>query len=352
MPNKKKSKNSAMRRANGTGGIINLGKRRRNPWMALVSHMVGNHQEKTIIGYFPTKTEAETALALAKITPICDKAHYTLKQLYDEWSEVKYKTIGKSTADNYRAGWIYLKEIENVKFCTIRADVYQSIIDAAAATKSRSTLEKIKTLSIMLSDYAMQYDIINKNYGKFIILPKAERSSKKSFNEEELKIIEDSAKNKIPFADCVLILCYTGFRINEFLGFKPGDYDAENRLFKGGNKNRAGKDKVLPVHPKIQPYVDEWLSKGYKYVFSDPKGVKYNSDYFRTECFKPCLEELKVRPLNPHECRHTFASLCHAAGMSKKTIMELMGHDDDTVDEKTYIHVDIKQLKEAISLIK
>lgn len=351
MGKKKRQKNKAMRRANGTGAVYNLGKRRRKPWLAMTSKMVDGKQEKTIIGYFETKTEAEDALAINKITPASKKANYTLKQLYDEWSELKYsQDIAKSTIDNYKAGWKYLALLEKEKFSEIRAGDYQNIIDDAGKTKSRSTLEKIKTVVVMLSDYGLQNDIINKNYGSFIILPKSERTGKKSFTTEELSLIEEAAKSGLPFADCVLMMCYTGFRITEFLSLKSKDYNRDYNTLQGGIKTRAGENRIVPVHAKIKPYLEKWIEKEGNTIICKEDGSKYRSDYFRENCFKPCLEQIQdVRKLSPHECRHTFASLLHAANVSKSTLMELMGHDDPDVAEKTYIHVDIKQLQDAIA---
>ena len=343
MPKKRR-----LRRANGTGSVSFLGKDRRRPYLARA------FDKKTgvriIIGYFATRDEAETALMQNQVKPLPPKASITLKQLYDEWSKIKYTDdLSKDTINNYKAGWKYLIPLQGKIFRELRAGQYQAVIDAAGETKSRSSLEKIKTVVVMLSTYAMQNDIIDKNYGSFIKLPKATRSIKTAFTDIETKLIEQAAKDGIPFADCVLMMCYTGFRITEFLSLTQFSYNAEQDTLTGGIKSEAGKNRVIPVHPKIKPFLMAWLNKKGDRIICKPDGKKYTSKYFRENCFAPALEQIEgVRELDPHECRHTFASLLHAAGVSQKEIMELMGHDDPEVDLKTYIHVDIERLKNAV----
>jgi integrase/recombinase XerD len=347
MPKKKK-----MRRENGTGSVSYLGgkKPRRKPYMARAFDKTG---KRIIIGYFASRDEAELALASNLVKPLPPKASITLKQLYEEWSKIKYTDdLSKDTINNYKAGWKYLVSLQNETFREIRAGQYQAIIDSAGENKSRSTLEKIKTVAVMLSTYAMENDIIDKNYGSFIKLPKATRSIKTSFTDIEINLIEQAAKNGTPFADCILMMCYTGFRITEFLSLTQFSYDSKQDTLIGGIKTEAGKDRVIPVHPKIKPFLLVWLDKKGERIICKPDGKRYTSKYFRENCFAPALEQIEgVRNLDPHECRHTFASLLHSAEVSQKEIMELMGHDDPEVDLKTYIHVDVERLRNAVQSI-
>lgn len=337
-----------MRRANGTGSVSYLGKARRRPYLARAF----NNGKRIIIGYFATRGEADTALLLNQVKPLPPKASITLKQLYDEWNKIKYTDdLSRDTINNYKAGWKYLIPLQSETFRELRAGQYQEIIDEAGTTKSRSTLEKIKTVAVMLSSYAMQNDIIDKNYGTFIKLPKSTRTTKTAFTDLETDLIEKSAKAGIPFADCVLMMCYTGFRITEFLSLTRFSYNAEQDTLTGGIKTEASKDRVIPIHPKIEPFLTAWLAKNGDTIICKSNGKKYSSKYFRENCFAPALREIGVRELDPHECRHTFASMLHAKNVSQKEIMELMGHDDPSVDLKTYIHVDLERLKNAVLML-
>ena len=346
-----------LKRANGTGSISYLGKRRRRPWIVRFTTAAerlpdGSYrQERKILGYFTEREDAELALLTAQRGKVNPHANDSLQMVYDTWSAIKYRpdSISQATINNYKASWAYLQPLTNMRFADLRAGDYQNIIDEAGKTKSRSTLEKIKTLVVMLSTYGIENDIIDKNYGTFVKLPRATRSSKTSFTQDEVDRIEKAAAEGIPYADCILMLCYTGFRITEFLGLTADSYNIGDETLTGGIKTEAGKNRVIPVHPKIQPYLEKWLAKAGKRIICRENGSPFTAKYFREKCYEPALTKIpEVRPLDPHECRHTFATLLHAQKVSQKIIMALMGHSDPEIDLKTYIDVDTGQLREAV----
>ena len=64
----------------------------------------------------------------------------------------------------------------------------------------------------------MERDIIVKDYSQFIRLPSVQSKHEKGMlSDLQLKKLEQLAASGDPWADAVLILCYTGFRISEFL---------------------------------------------------------------------------------------------------------------------------------------
>lgn len=336
----------ALKRPNGSGSVYNAGGRRRKPWRA-VANVNG---QRIPVGYFESKTDALDALALYGLKPASSKDNYTLERIYEEMSEIRFRDISKQTYNNYQAGFKHLITLHKCRFKDIRASDYQKIIDELAVTKSRSTLEKVKTVAVMVSTYGMENDIIDKNYGSFVKLPKAARGTKTAFSEIEVAKIEQ-AVGKIPFADCILIMIYSGWRINEFLGLTLESYNAAEQTLTGGLKTEAGKDRTVPIHPKISALVAAWAAKKGKRLICKGDGSKYTDKYFRENCYLPALRQIGVRELYPHECRHTFATLLHKRGVDAKTIAELMGHTDYSVDAETYIHVDNEELKKAVSTL-
>lgn len=355
-----------MRRPNGQGSVYKLkryktdavtGKKiedksikRRKPWAAVGwVKTVDGRTVKKLLGTYETRTEALIALGNHVCDPLPANFDATFKKLYDEWSAAKYPKITKSTENGYRAAWLYFKILEDKEYREIKTPQYQAVIDLNTKEKSRSTLEKIKTLAVMLGDYAMTLDIVKKNYASYIELPPNTRSNKKSFTEDELKLIEKAAEDGVQWVDCVLMMCYTGFRITEFLSITKQSYDATANTLTGGIKTEAGKNRIIPIHPKILPYVKLWAEKGGERLICQDNGKPWRSDTWRDNCYKPCLNKIEgVRKLDPHECRHTFATRGHAAGIDDITLMTLMGHSDPKIDAETYIHVSVDTLKGAI----
>lgn len=52
------------------------------------------------------------------------------------------------------------------------------------------------------------------------------------------------------------------FGISEFLNLKPEDVDLKEGTMKGGVKTKAGKNRIVPIHPKIRPLIERRLAEG------------------------------------------------------------------------------------------
>ena len=55
-------------------------------------------------------------------------------------------------------------------------------------------------------------------------------------------------------------ICLTGFRTSEFLTLTRFSCDPANHALRGSSKTEAGKDCIVPVHAKLQPY-NNWRSQ-------------------------------------------------------------------------------------------
>ena len=65
---------------------------------------------------------------------------------------------------------------------------------------------------------------------------------------------------KYPDIDLILIQCYSGWRPRELCYLRLEDIDLNARTFTGGLKTDAGKNRIVPIHPKIQPIVAAWAA--------------------------------------------------------------------------------------------
>ena len=54
---------------------------------------------------------------------------------------------------------------------------------------------------------------------------------------------------------------------------------------------------------------------------------------------------------NPHDTRHTFASLADTAGLKKLCIKRIMGHESKDITDRVYTHKDIEELLQQINMI-
>lgn len=340
-----------MRNPNGYGSVYKLKGNRRRPWIARVTEgwTEDGKQIRRIIGYYKTRAEAAAALADYWRKPLSPKAEITLGELYEEWAASKFTRISKSTIDTYKAAWKYLEIYKDVKFKDLRTGQLQKIIDENS-NMSLSTLSKIKALATSLYDYAVSNDIIDKNYAQFIELPEAEKKEKEIFTDLEIKNMFDKVA-EIPYLDTILIMIYTGMRISEMLGLTKFDVDLKNRLIVGGIKTEAGRNRIIPIHHKIYPFIERWYNKNGERLICYEDGRAMTPDHYRRSRYYPALEAVGVRKLNPHACRHTFASMMAKAGVDTFSIQRIIGHSDYSFTANHYTHPDIQKLKEAIEKI-
>lgn len=374
-PQPKKDK----KRANGTGSIYIRKDNKSKPYAA-ASSKTG---KQVYLGSYATRTEALNALKEYEYNPIT-KFSITLAELHAEWQDVTYKKLGESVQQNYNAAWIKLKPLYNRKFRDIRTGEMQAVIDYYDAPHQEigaggrlkyvgkngkgtytvtdtpkmtdglkfSALHKIKCLLTSMYTYAMQNDIVNKNYAEFVQLPKRNETSRSRFTDTQLEQLRQ-AVGVIPFADYIYAMCYLNFRVSEFLELTAEDYhisDSGIPVFIGGKKTEAGTDRLVPIHPKIQPIVQRCIANHGDTVFCDANGHAMTPDYFRLRCFYPAMQALSFPDdLTPHSCRRTFSTRMSAAGARQEDITALMGHTNFDVDINHYINQETETLYKAIT---
>ncbi|MEA4965414.1 MAG: site-specific integrase [Oscillospiraceae bacterium] len=355
-----------MKRENGAGSVYKRAGHK--PWVAALParyHADENGvtvKTQQILGRYLTRAEARAALD-AYLDHPTDKINYTLQQIYDEWSPRAYQKIKKQTSDCYRAAWAKLVPLYGSKLRSLTIAQMQRIIDAYTVPRKvtgkdgkvredkplgESSLKNIKSVLHQLYEYAEKNDIVNKNYADFLDITAKAPVKKVGFTELEVKAMWKYV-DTVPWADTVIMLCYMGWRVSEFLELTPFSYDAKQHILTGGLKTTAGKNRVVPIHRRIQPLLDRWLAKGYDTIIADADGKPLNKDSYREKCWKPALAAMGLRPLTPHAARHTCATLLSASGARPEDIQAILGHEDYALTANVYINQDTSTLAAAIS---
>lgn len=350
-----------MRNPNGFGSVYKLSGKRRRPFVASITtgynEMTGK-QKRQILGYYATRKEAMQALADYNTNGIVIKSEMTLEQIYKDWSEKRFAQSSIQGIRCDKMAWQKLSALHKKLITEIRTAELQKVIDDNA-NLSISSLKKIKTLAGQLFKYAMQNDIVQKNYAQFIEICTKNKTpeEKKIFTELQLQQIEKLARqelfnNQPLHFGSILILCYTGFRISEFLQLtNPFSLvrDNHNNIIglQGGLKTEAGKNRIVPLHPKIKPCIDYLAAEKNQYLYTKT-GKIMSGHYYRHFIWKRCLEKLNITNMTPHNCRHTFASLCERAELSPVKIEKLMGHTNYQMS-KHYTHTEIQDLQSSVN---
>lgn len=342
------------KRRNGTGGVKKLSGNRRNPYMAFRTIDIAGIKKKEPLGYFPTSESAYAFLDEYYPADIVPNVNITLEQLYKEWSKYYFDYIGKDTKNNYKA--VYNKQLchlYQIPFVNIRT-AHLNKIAANMSDMSESSRQKYKLLMTALYDYAIENGICQVNLGKHInIRPKLKDKQKLKESQKAKPIFSDLQiktlfKNDTkPYIDTILILIFTGFRIGELLSLTKFNIDWENEIITGGSKTDAGKDRIVPIHPLIKPYILKYYNActdgGQLIKRTDGEILKYN--HYLDYCFKPALSNLGMEGFTPHRCRHTFASKYIEYSNDLKALKEIMGHEDYGFTMNKYAHSNLNTLK-------
>ena len=358
----KTEKAKELKKPNGYGGIVKLDGRRRKPWAVRVTDDVrGGKQSYRYISYHETKTAALEALAHEQITPTSSKSKITLKELFEEWKGTKaFTDISRDTQYSYTAAYRHLEPLHKKTFVDLRTSHYEKLINSLTKTiknknssdvttvpLSQSSKSKVKILLGLLYKYAMQNDILNKNYAEFIRLDKTEKKEKEVFTKDEIQILFEN--DNIENVDTILILLYTGMRINEMLLLTKESVDFANNTITGGLKTEAGKNRIIPIHPKIRNYLLQRHNSATDKLFFRDENKPLTDSYYRKNIYRPLLERLNIPYKTIHCTRHTTATLLAEGGADINAIKQILGHSSYAFTADTYTHVDVEFLKNEIN---
>lgn len=246
-----------------------------------------------------------------------------------------------------------------MKMRDVKTSHLQKCVDLGAEKFSRAICEKIRNLASQLCKFAMQEDLINKNYAQFLQLPPMQESNRQPFSDEDIKILLSNDNDET--VKIILILIYTGFRPSEFFNLEVKNIDIEKWFIRGGGKTEAGRNRIVPISPKIQQYVKYFYTKaklkGQKYLIVNSRGNRLDVNNFRNRYFYKTLEDLGIlenendRHLTPYSTRHTFATLCDRAGIDENLLIKMIGHTTKKTTDKFYIHKTEEDMQKAISSI-
>jgi integrase len=348
-----------MKNPNGYGSIVKLGGKRRKPFAARVTRS-WEIDEKTgkvkqiydYIGYFKSRPEAMIALAEYNKDPYdIDKKKITFGELFELWVSEKFPTIDKDSdrqnKNAYTMAYNHSHDLHHLKFIDVRKVHMQEAINECE--KGYSTKSKMKVLYTQLYKFAMENDLVDKDYSQFVTVPENEKeTSRKPFSAKEIELLwKNLDKDTV---DTVLIMIYTGLRPGELVLIENENINLEERYMRGGIKTKAGKNRVIPLNKKILPLIEKRMDPNQKYLMVNSKGGKMSYPTFRKDRFAPLMKELKLKH-KAHDCRHTFATLMDNAGANKLSIKRIMGHASQDITDQVYTHKDIEELIKAIDLI-
>lgn len=346
-----------MKLPNGYGSVYKLSGNRRKPYVATktIGFKENGQQILKPIGYYETREQGLQALALYNNAPYnIDLKNITFMELYNKWLERKNIKIEKEEmADNSLKLYInacknHCTPLHNKIFVSIKTTDIQDLIDNCSYG---FTIKKyIKGLCNQLFEFASQLDIpINKNYAEFVELGKEEKSTLHiNIKESDIKLLWENLH--IEDVDLALILIYTGLRPNELLKIKKENVFLHKRYMIGGSKTKSGKNRIIPIHEKIVPLIENRLQNNSSYLIASTRDMSFTYVSFK-ERWDKMINKIGLSYL-PYDCRHSCATRLDNVKANKICIKLILGHKIQDITDGVYTHKNINQLVETINLLQ
>ncbi len=374
--------NKRRRLPNGFGQISEIKNRNlRNPFRAMVS--IGKTPTGRPIckplkpeSYFPTYNDAYTALVEYNKNPYDLEPSIIVKELYEKWTDEYFKTLkSDSSVRTITSSWAYCSSVYNMRVMDIRARHIKGCIDDGTALikgkERRPTAgvkARIKSMFNLMLDYALEYELIDRNYARTFnlsddIIQEKEQSKRGHipFKEEEIQTLWNHVNDKM-YVDVILIQCYSGWRPQELGLLELENVDLENWTFTGGMKTTAGTNRIVPIHSKIRPLIEkkyqEAINIGSKYLINCTDARTHMNNYILTydkyqSRFAKIRDELKLNPQHrAHDGRVHFVTTAKKCGVDEYAIKYIVGHSINDITEKVYTQREIDWLKTEMKKIK
>lgn len=325
-------------------------------------------------GYFTTYNEAYAALVEYNKNPYDLNDDITVYELYERWSNEYFKNIKESASRTVISAWRYCSSVYNMRVKDLRARHIKGCMTdgvyvhkGVARTPSLNIQTKIKSMFNLMLDYALEYELVDKNYSRTFeiseeVIQDIEKEKKDHipFTDYEIDLLWENLD--IPYVDILLVQCYGGWRPQELGLIKLENVYLDKKYMIGGIKTKFGTDRVVPIHPKIKNIIAKHYQIAQdinsEYLFNCLDSVTHKESITLTydryqKRFKKIVSALGINPEHrAHDARKHFITLAKKCGIDEYAIKYIVGHKIDDITEKVYTERTIEWLIEEMQKIK
>lgn len=235
---------------------------------------------------------------------------------------------------------------------------------------AKQTLRTMITTTYRIFDMAFENDWIVKNPAKNRSVPKnAPKKQVQAISREEQILILNTPHR---CRTAALLMVLMGIRTSEMLALqwrnidfeKKRAYICEHAVKTAPNRyevmpgTKTGKSRYVTIPDNLCAYLkNEFKNTNSKFIFPKTDG-KLNTPSSWRSVWKSFLGALsfnfteqkqskycpkgypKVIEINPHQLRHTYATLLYISGVDVLTAKELLGHSDVSITLGIYTHLE------------
>ena len=339
-----------MRKPNGYGSIKKLSGNRRRPFVFVITQ----EGKQRPVEYFETQIEAEIYQA------DYNKVHkqrslpghkITFAEVFHRWlpAHIADAEPAQTTIANYHNAFRHCQQLHELPITDIKHADYQRVIDTMKKERlSYASLKKVRSLISLLLKFAIEYEIVNKNYAPLLKIGKNRPvRPHKPFSRQQINRLWEYDVSGV---DAILMLLYTGMRVGELLVLEKRNVNLRQRFIRITKSKTAAGIRIIPIHSRIFPLIEKRMAAPGIYLLADPEGGHYNYSRF-CSLWNRVMVTIHARHTT-HDCRHTVATLLDNAGANENAKRRILGHASGDVTDRVYTHKNLRQLRKAIQLLK
>ena len=342
-----------MRNPNGYGCVYKASGNRRKPYIARITIGWSDDGKQIFksLGSYATSLEANKVLADYNADPYdIDASKITFDELYQQWASEKYPKLSTSMVLSYKNAYRACSSIYNLQFNNIRKHHLQMLINDT--DKTYSGKERMKMLISQMSRFAMENDIIKKDYSCYIDLGVRPNKTliRKPFTECEIKKLYQSL-HIYRYTDTILMMIFSGVRPSELLLTETKNVNLDKNYFICGIKNSSSRNRKVPisnfVRPFFEKYYNEAINSNSRWLIQNTEGQQMKYSNFNRDKFRKIMEQLQMSHM-PYDGRHSFATFMDKANANKLATQLIMGHSPKVLVDSVYIHKSVEDLQTEI----
>lgn len=281
---------------------------------------------------------------------------------FDKYKSTFWRSLRQNTIEAYThsARNYILPRFESVPIGEIEvADIQMLYDDMNEAGKSNETIKKVRNVMSPAMDYAVEEGIIPKNpfASKRLTIRGRESIPHKALKADEMRRIRETLPTLPDDQRRLLaLMCYTGERIGEVLGFSWEDIDVENGVLNivhgvtHPKRNRAivGPPKTdnglrsIPLTKGLLDTLQPMKKQGF--ILGGDRPLTFTA-YRNLQ--KKAFMAADITGYTSHDFRDTCATEWMEAGIPLKVISQMLGHADVNVTARRYTKVRENSLASA-----
>jgi integrase len=342
----------------------------------------GKPERKSVYG--STRTEAARKLAEAvrnhqRGLPPVDERMTTEKYLDYYLETIAKPSVRPSTYQRYRqiADQHIIPKLGRIRLSQLTpAHVQGMLSDRLATGLSPRSVQQFHAVLRAALNQALRWELVARNSAALVTPPRVAHKEISPLSPEEARDFLAAVKGDRLEALYTVALA-VGLRKGEALGLQWQDFDhnegsitvrhALQRI--DGNlvlvePKSATSRRTIPLPPlAAEALVVHWKRQAHErllagmawqengHIFTTAIGTPLDPSNV-TKYFKRVLKKAGIRDQRFHDLRHCCASLLLVQGVSPRTVMEILGHNQISLTMNTYSHVIPELKRQAVAQLE